>query len=98
MNGRLFVHDESKAEFRDAEITNAVDFDVSNRSILVVTERPAGSANTRIDGGIGLSTGSALFIDDQVSITGFVGCADDESSFAPPDPSVVAGGIDCTGF
>src|SRR5262249_36747300 len=98
VNGRLFVHDQSRAEFRDVEITSTVDFEVGNRSELVLTERPAGSTNTRIDDGIVLSNGSALFIDDQVSITGPVSCADDEASFDPPDPTVVAGGISCTGF
>src|SRR5262249_9859638 len=48
VNGRLFVHDESKAEFRDVEIASTVDSDVSDRSLLVLTERPAGSTNTRI--------------------------------------------------
>ena len=98
VNGRLFVHDSSSAEFRDVEINANIDLDVSNDSILILTERPAGSANTTLNGGVGISGDSALFIDDQVSITGAVFCADAESSFAPPDPSVVAGGIDCTGF
>ncbi len=98
VNGRLFVHDSSNAEFRDVEINANGDLDVSNDSILILTESPAGSANTMLNGGVGISGDSALFIDDQVSITGSVVCADAESSFAPPNPSVVAGGIDCTGF
>ena len=98
VNGRLFVHDSSSAEFRDVEINANVDLDVGNDSILILTERSAGSTNTTLNGGVGISGDSALFIDDQVSITGAVFCADAESSFAPPDPSVVLGGIDCTGF
>lgn len=98
VNGRLFVHDNSSAEFRDVEINADVDLDVSGHSILVLTERPAGSTNTTLNGGVGLSTDSALFVDDQVAITGTVFCADDESSFDPPDPGVVGGGIECTGF
>ena len=96
VNGSISILRFGFAELRDVEINGDVTIDL--HSAVQLSESPAGSANTVVNGSFGLSRDSGLSIDDQVSISGSVDCADEESSFSAPDPGVVAGGVNCSGF
>jgi hypothetical protein len=96
VNGSISILRFGFVEMRDVEVNGDVTIDY--HSAVELSERPAGSANTVVNGSFGLSRDSGLSIDDQVSISGSVDCADEESSFSAPDPGVVGGGVNCSGF